>query len=136
MEQGYLPADGIRSMMSGTPSILGILAVREGAALIAEAGIDQVRRKSIGLTQLAYDLAQEWLVPAGFGIASPADPSVRGSQLSIARADARELCGRLTAAGVIPDFRTPDIIRIGLSPLPMTYTEVWDAMAVIRDLAG
>lgn len=136
MEQGYLPAPGIRSMISGTPSVLGILAVREGAGIIAEAGIDRIRAKVIGLTEMVIALTDEWLVPAGFALASPREKDRRGGHVSVERADARELCARLIDVGVLPDFRAPDAIRIGLSPLPTTFTEVWDAMAVIRDLAG
>ncbi len=135
MEQGYVPAPGIRSMISGTPSIPGILAVREGARVIAEAGIDAIRAKVVALTELALALADEWLVPQGFGISSPRDSSRRGGHVSVTRADARQLCASLIEAGVLPDFRTPDAIRIGLSPLPATFTELWDAMVVLRDLS-
>lgn len=135
MEQGYLPAPGIRSMLSGTPAILGILAVREGAKVIAEAGIGAIRKKGMALTDVALTLADEWLVPAGFGIGSPRDPARRGGHLSITRADSRQLCIELAAVGVIPDFRTPDAIRLGLSPLAITFTELWDAMALIRELS-
>lgn len=136
MQQGYVPAPGIRSMLSGTPSIPGILAVREGAAVIAEAGIDAIREKIVGLTELVIALTDEWLVPLGFQLGSPRDAARRGGHVSIRRADARELCARLIAAGVLPDFRAPDAIRIGLSPLPATYAEVYDAMVVLRDLAA
>ncbi|MET3805761.1 kynureninase [Nakamurella sp. UYEF19] len=135
MEQGYVPAQGIASMISGTPSILGILAVREGARVIAEAGIDAIRAKIVDLGEMVIALTDEWLTPQGFGLASPRDAGRRGGHVSITRPDARELCARLTGVGVLPDFRTPDAIRIGLSPLPISFTEVWDAMGVIRDLS-
>lgn len=135
MEQGYLPAPGIRSMMSGTPAILGILAVREGAKVIAEAEIATLRAKVVALGEMVIDLVDEWLVPQGFGLASPRPAARRGGHISITRPDARELCATLTAAGVLPDFRTPDAIRLGLSPLSLGFTEVWDALAVIRDLS-
>lgn len=136
MEQGYLPAPGVRSMISGTPAVLGILAVREGAKVIAEAGIENIRAKVVALAEMVITLADEWLLPIGFGIGSPRDADRRGGHVSITRSDARELCATLTAVGVLPDFRTPDAIRIGLSPLPITFTQVWDAMSVIRDLAS
>lgn len=135
MEQGYVPAPGIRSMLSGTPAVPGILAVREGARVIAEAGIDAIRAKVVGLTEMVIALIDEWLIPLGFQLGSPRDAARRGGHVSIRRGDARELCARLIQAGVLPDFRAPDAIRIGLSPLPATYTEVYDAMAVIRDRA-
>lgn len=136
MEQGYRPAAGIRSMMSGTPPLLGLLAVREGAAVIAEAGIAAIRAKAVALTEMVTAIAEDTLVPQGFTVMSPRDPARRGGHVSIARPDARELSQRLTEAGVLIDFRAPQAIRIGLSPLPASFTEVWDAMEVIRTLSA
>jgi kynureninase len=136
MAQGYQRADGIRSMLSGTPPLLGILAVREGAAVIAEAGIAAIRAKAVGLTDMVVQLADEWLVPQGFSVASPRDSARRGGHVSVNRADARAVCGQLIDAGVLVDFRAPETIRIGLSPLPLSYTEVWDALAEMKRLTA
>ncbi len=136
MEQGYLRAAGIRSMLSGTPPLLGILAVREGASVIAEAGISAIRAKAVGLTDMVVGLTDEWLVPHGFSVTSPRDSDRRGAHVSINRPDARAVCAQLIEAGVLVDFRAPQTIRIGLSPLPLQYTEVWDAMAEIRRLTA
>jgi len=136
MEQGYRPAAGVRSMMSGTPTIPGVLAVREGATVIAEAGIGAIRAKAVALTEMVIALHDEWLAPLGFALGSPRDAGRRGGHVTISRSDARELSATLIDAGVLVDFRTPDAIRIGLSPLPASFTEVWDAMAMIRDLAS
>jgi len=136
MEHGYLPAAGVRSMLSGTPPVPGILAVREGAALIAEAGIHAIRTKAVALTDMVVELYEEWLAPLGFTLGSPRESALRGAHVSINRDDARALCERLIAAGVLPDFRAPNSIRIGLSPLPLGFTEVWDALGVVRKLAA
>lgn len=136
MEQGFVPADGVRSMISGTPAVLGILAVREGAAVIAEAGIGAIRAKAVALTEMVVSLTDEWLVPQGFSLGSPRDSKRRGGHVSINRSDAREVCGRLIEAGVLADFRAPETIRIGLSPLPTSFTEVWDSLDVIRTLTA
>jgi kynureninase len=135
MPQGYLPATGIRSMMSGTPSIPGILAVRQGARVIAEAGIDAIRQKAIALTSMTIDLYDEWFAPLGFALGSPRDALIRGGHVTVSRSDARQLAGRLVAAGVLVDFRTPDAVRIGLSPLPTSFAEVFDALALMREMA-
>ncbi|MEO7125500.1 MAG: kynureninase [Nakamurella sp.] len=135
MEQNYIPAGGIRSMMSGTPTIPGILAVREGVRLIGEAGIDAVRAKSVALTEMVLTMYDAVLAPLGFELGSPRDPARRGAHVTIRRADARELTAEIIARGVIPDFRTPDGIRLGLSPLPASFTEVWDAVEIIRQVA-
>ncbi len=136
MEQDYVPAAGIRSMLSGTPPVLGILAVREGAAIIAEAGIGAVRRKAVQLTEMAVTLSDDWLVPLGFRLASPRDPARRGGHVSVSRPDAREVSARLIEAGVLVDFRTPSTIRLGLSPLPTGFVEVWDALDRMRELTA
>jgi kynureninase len=136
MEQGFVPADGVRSMISGTPAVPGILAVREGAAVIAEAGIGAIRAKAVALTEMVVTLTDEWLVPQGFSLGSPRDSTRRGGHVSINRPDAREICGRLIEAGVLADFRAPQTIRIGLSPLPTSFTEVWAALDVIRKLTA
>ncbi len=135
MEQGYLPAAGIRSMISGTPPVPGILAVREGTKVIAEAGIDAIRAKGVALTEMVIALADQWLLPLGFGLGSPRNSDRRGAHVSITRPDARDVCARLVSMGVLPDFRTPDAIRIGLSPLSTSFVAVWEAIAVIRDVA-
>jgi kynureninase len=135
MSQGYLPARGIRSMVSGTPFVPGILAVREGARVIAEAGIDAIRAKAVALTEMTVALHDEWFAPLGFTLGSPRDPLLRGGHVTLARTDARELAGKLVSAGVLVDFRTPDAIRIGLSPLPASFVEVWDGLATMRELA-
>jgi kynureninase len=136
MEQGYLPAPGIRSMLSGTPPLLGILAVREGAAVIAEAGISAIRAKAVALTDMVTTLADNWLAPQGFSLGSPRDSNRRGAHVSINRPDARQVCDKLIRSGVLADFRTPQTIRIGLSPLPISFTQVWDAMDTIRSLTA
>jgi len=134
MEQGYLPAPGVRAMLSGTPPLLGVLAVREGAAVIAEAGIAAIRAKAVALTEMVVSLTDEWLLPQGFSLGSPRQAERRGAHVSINRSDARAVCARLVEAGVLADFRTPSTIRIGLSPLPASFTEVWDAVDTIRAL--
>ncbi|MGE9807217.1 kynureninase [Janibacter sp. G1551] len=132
----HVPATGIRRMLSGTPPVLAMVGVEEGARIVADAGIDAIRAKGVALTELVCALADAWLLPLGFRVASPRDPAVRGAHVTLARADARALAARLIAAGVIIDFRAPDGIRVGVSPLTTTHEEVWRAMDVIRELAG
>ncbi len=134
MEQGYVAAGGIRSMLSGTPPVPAILAVREGAAVIAEAGIGAIRAKAVALTDMVVALTDEWLIPQGFSLGSPRDGSRRGGHVSVNRSDAREVCSRLIDAGVLADFRAPGTIRLGVSPLPTGFTEVWDALDRMRGL--
>jgi kynureninase len=136
MGPGYVAADGIRSMVSGTPPILGMLPVRDGVELTVEAGIEAIRAKSVLLTGFAIEMVDSWPANLGVRVASPRESALRGGHLTIVRPDFRELMPALHARGVIPDFRAPDGIRIGLSPLSTNFVEVYEAMQVIRAEAG
>ena len=136
MGPGYDAAPGIRSVLSGTPPILAMVPLLAGLELLEEAGIAAVRTKSVLLTELAVQLAEAWLVPLGFGIASPRDPERRGGHVTLCRADARELNARLVERGVIPDFRAPDGLRLGLSPLSTSFEEVHRGLELLREVAA
>ena len=136
MEHGYVSAPGIAAWLSGTPGVLGLAAVEEGAKLTAEAGIPAIRQKAREITEYAIALHDERLAPLGFTLGSPRDSLRRGSHVSIRRADAAELCRALTEAGVLTDFRMPDTIRLGCSPLTTSYAELWDGVDRICQLAG
>jgi kynureninase len=133
MAPTYERAPGIRAMLSGTPNITGIVAVDEGVKLVAEAGIDAIRAKSVALTTLADDLARELLGPTAWTVASPVDPAVRGGHVTVRGPGAATVTARLAEDGVVVDFRRPDMIRLGLSPLTTTFDEVWTA---VHALAG
>ena len=136
MGQGFRPRPGIAGWLTGTPGILGLAAAEEGIRIVAEAGIDRIRAKGIALTGYAIALHDAWLAPLGFALGSPRDPARRGAHVSIRRPDARDLTRRMIAAGVIPDFRAPDSIRLGLSPLTTSFTDVSRAMGRIAELAA
>ncbi len=122
MGQEYEPADGIRSFISGTPPVIGMLAMQDMIALIDEVGIGAVRRKSEELTSFAIELVDELFPDAA--LSSPRDPARRGSHITIDREDFADLVPRLWAQGVIPDFRGPSGVRIGLSPLSTSFAEL------------
>jgi kynureninase len=136
MGQGFRPRPGIAGWLTGTPGILGLAAAEEGIRIVAEAGIDRIRAKGIALTGYAIALHDAWLAPLGFALGSPRDPARRGAHVSIRRPDARDLTRRMIAAGVIPDFRAPDSIRLGLSPLTTSFMDVSRAMGRIAELAA
>ncbi|MGN6871900.1 MAG: kynureninase [Solirubrobacteraceae bacterium] len=129
MAPGYDAADGIRGFLSGTPPVLALAAVDEGVRVFAEAGIEAIRAKGIALTELAIALADG--IP-GVSVASPRDPAKRGAHVGLAHPNARELCAGLIEVGVIPDFRRPDVIRFGLSPLTTRFVDVWDGVEALR----
>ncbi len=132
MADGYVPAAGIRGLLSGTPPVLALSAVDEGVALVAEAGIERIRAKGIALTELAIELADARLTDAGVTVASPRDPARRGAHVALAHPDAQRLCALLIERGVIPDFRRPDVIRFGLSPLTTRFVDVWDGVDTLE----
>ena len=135
MGQGFSPAPGIGGWLTGTPGILGLAAAEEGIRLSAEAGIDAIRAKAIALTEYAIALHDAWLAPRGFTLGSPREAARRGGHVSVRRHDARELTQQLIAADVIPDFRAPDSIRLGLSPLTTSFADVARGLAILADLA-
>jgi kynureninase len=136
MAARYVPAPGIRRALSGTPPVLGMVGVQEGAALLAEAGISRVRAKAVALGRWVIDLADAWLVPLGFTVASPREDARRGGHVTLRHPDAERLSRVLLDHGVLIDFRRPDGIRVGLSPLTTGFTEVRRALERIRELAG
>lgn len=135
MGPGFEPADGIERFAAGTPSINGLAAVDASLGLIEEAGIGRIAAKGRSLTDLATILADEWLTPLGFRIGSPRSAERRGAHLALHHAEAwpidRVLIER---AGVVPDFRQPDILRLGFSPMTTRFTDVWDGMDRLRGL--
>ena len=131
MGQGYEPAPGIRGILSGTPPIIGMLAMRDMIALIDAVGLDAVRTKSIAITSFAIDLADE-LVPDAV-LSTPRDPRLRGSHVTLDHPRFAELVAPLWARGVIPDFRRPSGLRLGLSPLSTTFAEVERGVRVIAE---
>ena len=134
MVPGYEPAAGMTGFLSGTPPVLALAAVDEGVRMVAEAGIEAIRAKAVALTELAIALADARLAPARVAVVSPRDPARRGALIAFAHPGARELCGELIGHGVIVDYRRPDVIRFGLSPLTPRFADVWDGVDALRRL--
>ena len=131
MGQGYEPGQGMRRVLSGTPPVLGMVGLQDSLALIAEAGLPAIRSKSIALTEFAIALADELLPDAE--LATPRDPARRGSHVTLDHPGFEALMPRLWARGVIPDFRRPTGIRLGLSPLSTSFAELDLGVRVIAE---
>ncbi|HET6548014.1 MAG TPA: hypothetical protein VFG79_06155 [Solirubrobacter sp.] len=137
MERPYEPAPGITRFMAGTPPIVVLAAVEEGVRITAEAGVDALREKSVAQTELLIALHDEWLAPLGFELGSPRDPRRRGSHVSLRHPEAWPICKALIEhANVIPDFRGPDSVRLGIAPLYTRYVDVYDAIERLRDVVA
>ncbi|WP_010204074.1 kynureninase [Salinibacterium sp. PAMC 21357] len=124
MGPGYAPHHGIRRFISGTPSIVGSLAMQDMLGLIEQAGIPAIRAKSVAMTEYALELVDELLTPLGVTVSSPRNADERGSHVTIDHESFAEVNAALWKQGIIPDFRRPNGIRLGLSPLSTTYAEV------------
>ncbi|MCJ7709669.1 MAG: hypothetical protein MUQ32_02460, partial [Chloroflexi bacterium] len=130
----FEPSDGIGGWLVGSPPVLSLVGVEEGVAVTAEAGIESIRAKSMALTSYAVALLDAELAPLGCSLGSPRDPDRRGGHVSIRHQDARELTSGLIARGVVPDFREPDVIRFGLSPLTTSFADVRRGVDSLRGL--
>ncbi|MGM9444349.1 kynureninase [Streptomyces murinus] len=137
MGPDYDPVSGIERFLVSTPPLLSLAAIDPALALVEEAGMARIRAKGLLLGRLVDDLADAWLAPLGFRPASPRPPERRGSHVSLYHRDAWQICQTLAAdAKVVCDYRVPDRLRIGPSPLYTRFTEVWDALARLRQVAA
>jgi kynureninase len=132
----YDPAPGIDAFATGTPQIIGTVAVEEGTRLLGEAGLDGLRAKSIALTSYLIGLADEWLAPHGFAVASPRPDARRGGHVSLRHPEAFRMSQALIREKVIGDYRTPDRLRLGPTPITTSFADVWDALDKLRQIAA
>ena len=127
----------IRGFQIASPSLMGIRCVQTAFAMIKEAGIDAIAHKAAVGTQMMIDLYDEWLAPLGIELNTSRDPKERGGHISLVHPDAAQICVAMrTMSNVIPDYRTPNSIRLAISPLPTSYVEIWDGFARMRDLVA
>jgi kynureninase len=130
-------AEGIRGFQIASPSLIGLRCIKTSFELIKEAGIDKIAHKAAVGTQMMIDLYDAWLAPLGMQLNTSRDPKERGGHISLVHPDAARICVALREfANVIPDYRTPNSIRLAISPLPTSYVEVWDGFERIRDLVS
>jgi kynureninase len=134
MGPDYVPVPGIRRFLSGTPAVVGMLAIQDMVALVDEVGIDAVRTKSERLTAHTVDLADDRLAPYGVTLASPRDPERRGGHVTLQHPRMREVVRALWERDVLPDYRDPGGLRIGLSPLSTSFDELERGIEQVRML--
>jgi kynureninase len=136
-ELEFKPSPDISRFRIGTPPMLSMKAMEPALDLHTEAGMDRLRKKSVLQTEYLIYLASEWLFPLGFSLGSPVDPSQRGSHVSLRHPEAFRICRAMIeseppAVRVIPDFRTPDNIRLGITPIYTSFTDIHRALDRIR----
>jgi kynureninase len=131
--QDYTPAPGVARFLAGTQPMLSLLAMEAGLDDLLAAGMPAIRRKSLQLTEYLISLAEARLVPLGFHIGTPRDPERRGSHVSLRHPEGYRINRALIEEmNVLPDFREPDNIRLGLAPLYNSFEEVWEGVERIR----
>ena len=132
-DDGYRPAAGIRRHLCGTPSILGLSALEEGVAILARADMGLIRQKSRRMGALFLELVQT-MCGGCFEMLGPRNPDERGSHISLSHPDGYAIMQALIARGVIGDFRAPDALRFGFTPLYLRHVDLWDAVAHLADI--
>ncbi|MGD8605622.1 MAG: hypothetical protein PVF49_13725, partial [Anaerolineales bacterium] len=138
-ELEFKPAADISRFRVGTNPMLSMQALEPALDLIQQAGIDRLRAKSVRQTEYLIYLADQWLAPLGFTLGSPRQADRRGSHVSLRHPESYRICRALIdspppAIQVIPDFRSPDNIRLGIAPMYTSYTEIHRALDRMRTI--
>jgi kynureninase len=130
-------AEGIRGFQIASPSLIGLRCIKSAFTMIEDAGIGAISEKAAIGTEMMIQLYDAWLAELGFTLLTSRNPQERGGHISLGHPDAARICVALREfSDVIPDYRTPNSIRLAIAPLPTSYVEVWDGFARIRDLVA
>jgi kynureninase len=137
----FTPANDISRYQISTPQVLSMAGIEPALEIMNEAGMDRLREKSVMQTQYLIDLAEEILLPLGFELGSPRDPEKRGSHVSLRHPEAYRICQALinpdpgdTNIKVIPDFRAPDNIRLGIAPIYTSFHDIYRALYRLKEI--
>ena len=134
LDQSYTPADTVEQARIGTPPLLSMAALEAALTAFDGVSLTAVRRKSLALSRFAMDFADAELTRYGVEVASPREDAVRGSQVSLRMPAAYEVCQALIERGVIGDFRAPDLLRLGFTPLYLSHADVLAALRTLADV--
>ncbi len=135
----YQPAEGIRRFLAGTPPVISLMAVEPGLDILLEAGIKNLREKSLRQSEYFLFLTNKILADLGFKTGSPVAPEQRGSHISLKHPEGYRICQALihpqkNAPKIIPDFREPDNIRFGITPLYTTFSELRKTIFRLKEI--
>ena len=133
-ELHYRPAAGIKRAISGTPSVIAMSLLDASLDLLIEAGMHRIRDKAQKQMDLFTELVDARCTEAGLKLITPRDHAERGSHLSFGHPQGYELTQALRERKVVPDFRAPDVIRFGFTPLTLSYVDVWDAVGRLAEI--
>jgi kynureninase len=131
----YRPAEGIRQFLTGTPTVVSLALVEPGIDLLLEAGIDRLRAKSLQQSEYLVALWESQLAPLGFTLNSPRDSAWRGSHISLGHAEGLRIdLALINEMKVLPDFRAPDNIRLGIAPIYTTFSDIHTAVMRLKEI--
>ncbi len=134
MEHSLTPAESAGAYQIGTPHVLSLAPLLGALEIFAEAGIENIRAKSLNINQYLMDLINQELHDFGFTIGNPSDDIRRGGHVSLEHKEAARICKALKENGVIPDFRSPNIIRLAPVALYTSYKEVWEVVQILKKI--
>lgn len=130
----YEPAEGIGRYLAGTQAVLSMTALECGVDVMLEADMAQIRLKSLAMADLFMQLVEQRCGGFGLELVTPTDGNIRGSQVSYSHPQGFPIMQALIGAGVIGDYREPDILRFGFTPLYVSYTDIWDTVTILADI--
>ncbi|MFD0693862.1 kynureninase [Paenibacillus sp. GCM10027628] len=134
MEHTLTPAESAGAYQIGTPHVLSLAPLIGSLEIFAEAGIENIRQKSLQINQYLMNLIEHELADFGFFIGSPREDVRRGGHVSLEHEEAARICKALKNNGVIPDFRAPNIIRLAPVALYTSYAEVWEVIQILKKI--
>ncbi len=130
----YQPAEGIARYLAGTQPVLSMIALECGIDVMLEADLSQVRQKSLAMADLFIQLVEQRCGNCGLELVTPRDGAIRGSQVSYSHPQGFPIMQALIAAGIIGDYREPNILRFGFTPLYVSYTDIWDTVEILANI--
>jgi kynureninase len=130
----YRPAEGIARYLCGTQPVLSMIALECAVDLMLTANLAEIREKSLRMADLFIRLVEERCAGHGLELVTPREPEKRGSQVCLRHPEGYPIMQALIARGVIGDFRAPDILRFGFTPLYLRYVDMWDAVDILADI--
>ena len=138
--QDYLPAKGIEKFEAGTPTVLSLAAMETGIDLTLTAGIEMIRKKSLALSNFFLDTFHTELAPLGYVLESPEKEEERGAHITLSHQASWRICqcllkGKEERPKIIPDFRPPHYIRLGIAPLYTGYEDIWHTLERLKEIA-
>lgn len=132
----YQSVAGLRSFLTGTPPVLSLSLIETGVDLLLEAGLEEIRAKSIRQSEYLISLWMDKLEPLGITLNSPREIRLRGSHISLGHPEGLRIDLALLDQGILPDFRVPDNIRLGITPLYTSFCDIYKTMTCLQKIVA